>query len=85
MHLSSLRRTVSTPHSSRFARLASGAFYLAVLLMTFYEIIKDARWKKVRQESILSYQPICIPHRQVDGKGKETDHSGKAAKPPPPF
>jgi hypothetical protein len=23
--------------------------------------------------------------RQVDGKGKETDHSGKAAKPPPPF
>jgi hypothetical protein len=28
-----------TPHSSRFARLASGAFYLAVIPMTFCEII----------------------------------------------
>ncbi len=30
----------STPHSSGFARLASGAFYAAIGLATFYEIIK---------------------------------------------
>jgi hypothetical protein len=29
-----------TPHSSGFARLASGAFYAAIALATFYEIIK---------------------------------------------
>jgi hypothetical protein len=32
---------LSTPHSSGFARLASGAFYFAIGLRTFYEIIKD--------------------------------------------
>jgi len=31
---------VSTPHSSGFARLAYGAFYFAILILTFYEIIK---------------------------------------------
>jgi len=30
---------VSTPHSSGFARLASGAFYFAIVLRPFYEII----------------------------------------------
>ena len=30
----------STPHSSGFARPASGAFYEAISLATFYEIIK---------------------------------------------
>jgi hypothetical protein len=34
-----LRRTVSTPHSSRFASLAFGAFYCAVPFMTPYEFI----------------------------------------------
>ncbi|MCX5907658.1 MAG: hypothetical protein NTY64_10840, partial [Deltaproteobacteria bacterium] len=29
----------STPHSSGFARLASGAFYEAISLATFYEIL----------------------------------------------
>ncbi|MCX5907860.1 MAG: hypothetical protein NTY64_11935 [Deltaproteobacteria bacterium] len=29
----------STPHSSGFARLASGAFYEAISLATFYETI----------------------------------------------
>jgi hypothetical protein len=29
------------PHSSVFARLASGAFYKAIGLATFYEIIKN--------------------------------------------
>jgi len=29
----------STPHSPGFARLASGAFYAAIGLATFYEII----------------------------------------------
>jgi hypothetical protein len=32
---------VSTPHSSGFARLASGAFYIAIQILTFYEIIKQ--------------------------------------------
>ncbi|MCX5909011.1 MAG: hypothetical protein NTY64_18020 [Deltaproteobacteria bacterium] len=31
---------VSTPRSSGFARLASGAFYEAIFLATFCEIIK---------------------------------------------
>jgi hypothetical protein len=35
-----LRRTVSTPHSSRFASLAFGAFYCAVSFLTSYEFIK---------------------------------------------
>ena len=30
----------STPHSSGFARLASGAFYFVVSIMAFYEFIK---------------------------------------------
>ncbi|MCX5907308.1 MAG: hypothetical protein NTY64_09000 [Deltaproteobacteria bacterium] len=30
----------STPHSSGVARLASGAFYEAIVPATFYEIIK---------------------------------------------
>jgi hypothetical protein len=30
----------STPHSSVFVRLASGAFYETIGLVTFYEIIK---------------------------------------------
>ena len=30
---------VSAPHSSVFARLASGAFYETIVLLTFYEII----------------------------------------------
>jgi len=30
---------VSTPHSSRFASLAFGAFYFAVTILTFYEFI----------------------------------------------
>jgi len=34
---------VSTPLSSGFARLASGAFYFAILILTFYEIIKFIR------------------------------------------
>jgi hypothetical protein len=50
-----LRRTISTPHSSRFARLASGAFYCAVHLMTFYDSINfDA--------SILSNRSIIMPY-----------------------
>jgi hypothetical protein len=31
---------ISTPHFSGLARLASGAFYAAIPLSTFYEIIK---------------------------------------------
>ncbi|MCX5905674.1 MAG: hypothetical protein NTY64_00385, partial [Deltaproteobacteria bacterium] len=30
----------STPHSSGFVRLASGAFYFAIQILTFYEFIK---------------------------------------------
>jgi len=31
---------VSTPHSSEFARLASGAFFFAIPISTFYDFIK---------------------------------------------
>jgi hypothetical protein len=34
---------VSTPHSSGLARLASGAFYIAIQIMTFHESIKFNR------------------------------------------
>jgi hypothetical protein len=30
---------LSTPHSSGFARLAPGAFYFAIPILTFYEIV----------------------------------------------
>jgi len=43
---------LSTPHSSGFARLASGAFYFAMPLKTFYEIIKLCEIaKKISNES----------------------------------
>jgi hypothetical protein len=32
---------VSAPHSSVFARLASGSFYETIVWVTFYEIIND--------------------------------------------
>jgi hypothetical protein len=35
LHPSSLQRTVSTPHSSGFARLEFGAFYFAIELRLF--------------------------------------------------
>ncbi|MCX5908371.1 MAG: hypothetical protein NTY64_14595 [Deltaproteobacteria bacterium] len=41
----------STPHSSGFARLASGAFYEAISLATFYEIIKISSWPQRNRES----------------------------------
>jgi hypothetical protein len=36
----SLRRTLSTPHDTKFARLEFGAFYFAIAILTFYEIVK---------------------------------------------
>lgn len=41
LRLSSLQRTKSTPHSSRLARLASGASCCAVHLGTFSSVIKN--------------------------------------------
>jgi hypothetical protein len=38
LHLRRCGVPVSTPHSSVFARLASGAFYETIVLLTFYEI-----------------------------------------------
>ena len=35
--------SLSTLHSSGFARLASGAFYFAILIVTFYYAIKEKR------------------------------------------
>ncbi len=35
----SLRRTLSTPHNTKFARLEFGAFYFAIAILTFYEIV----------------------------------------------
>ncbi|MDI6754039.1 MAG: hypothetical protein QME78_06550, partial [Thermodesulfobacteriota bacterium] len=58
---------VSTPHSSGFARLVRlrrRAFYETIVLMTFYEIIKNARvaespltlfGKKVKRNYLDSY------------------------------
>jgi len=34
-----LRRTLSTPHDTKFARLEFGAFYFAIAILTFYEIV----------------------------------------------
>ncbi|MCX5906484.1 MAG: hypothetical protein NTY64_04650 [Deltaproteobacteria bacterium] len=45
----------STPHSSGFARLASGAFYFAIQILTFYEFIS------------ISYLKIAAP----EDAGKE--------------
>ena len=67
----SLRRTVSTSHDTRFARLELGAFYFAIGNETFYETInllfKDA--KKVDRfriaqpfkpiESVRACQLVC--------------------------
>ncbi len=36
----SLRRTLSTPHDTKFARLEFGAFYFAIAILTFYKIVK---------------------------------------------
>ena len=41
---------VSTPLSSAFARLASGAFYFAIQILTFYEIIKSGFTKSLKGE-----------------------------------
>jgi len=35
----SLQRTISTPYDTKFARLETGAFYFAIPILTFYEII----------------------------------------------
>ncbi len=35
----SLRRTLSTPHDTKFARLEFGAFYFAIEILIFYEFI----------------------------------------------
>jgi hypothetical protein len=43
---------VSTPHSSRFASLAFGAFYFAVPFLTFYKFIKGGNpWKTGKTKS----------------------------------
>jgi hypothetical protein len=46
LHLSSLRRTVGTPHSSRFTNLAFGTFYFAVPFLTSYEVITYELFQK---------------------------------------
>jgi hypothetical protein len=51
-----LRRTCSAPHSSVFARLASGAFYETIVPVTFYEIIKIDKFVKT-----LKMQLFVIP------------------------
>jgi len=51
----------STPHSSGFARLASGAFYAAIALATFYEIIdfdiKPSPFREWRQKALTPRLP----------------------------
>jgi len=43
----------STPHSSGFARLASGAFYFVVSIMTFFEFINDV-------DMFSAYRPLRL-------------------------
>jgi hypothetical protein len=38
----SLRRTISTPHDTRFARLEFGTYYKVVCKLTFFETIMIA-------------------------------------------
>jgi len=46
---------ISTPHSQRFARLASGAFYCAVWFVTLYETIRfDSLRKNIVNIRIIS-------------------------------
>jgi hypothetical protein len=47
---------VSTPHSSGFARLASGAFYFFIPILSFYESIIKA-----------SLKPYSYPNRERAG------------------
>jgi hypothetical protein len=42
----------STLHSSGFARLASGAFYETIILMTFYEIIMSDPLKMLGEKGV---------------------------------
>jgi len=44
----SLRRTLSTSHDTKFARLEFGAFYFAIAILIFYEIVNFALLKKYR-------------------------------------
>jgi len=69
LHLSSLRRTISTPHSSKFARLAPGAFYCVVFLWTFYESITfgstqdSSAFGTLRDRQYRFHAPPCLPSR----------------------
>jgi len=40
-------------HSSVFARLASGAFYETIVLVTFYMIINSQTWKVIFGNRVL--------------------------------
>ena len=51
---------ISTLHSSGFARLASGAFYFAIPILTFYEIIKYDTIP-VNAQNILSVSTNSLP------------------------
>jgi hypothetical protein len=43
---------VSTPHSSGLARLASGAFYITIQILAFYESIKFNPSQIIAQDSM---------------------------------
>jgi hypothetical protein len=49
----------STPHSSGFARLAYGAFYLAISILTFYEIINNDGFVK-SPSAALRFTPALL-------------------------
>jgi hypothetical protein len=48
---------VSTLHSSCFARLASGAFYIAIQIMTFYESIKTKALNQALKRNERQFAP----------------------------
>jgi hypothetical protein len=82
---------VSTPHSSRFASLAFGAFYFAVPFLTFYEFIKVGNpWKTGKTNSermgiratdykVLKRRDNGVPFSNMEGFAGS---SGARANPP---
>jgi len=57
------------PHSSVFARLASGAFYETIVLPTFYEIIKSKSDREGGGPLFFASFPIFLPPLRSCCKG----------------
>jgi hypothetical protein len=68
---------IGAPHSSVFARLASGAFYETIVLLTFYEIIKyEGPWKRAGGVAFLrspqAFAVAPLPNFPAGGSSSRT-------------